>query len=126
MIATSMIGLKFKLAHKRASKDTWNISDKAKHKALIGILKSMIKELERDPEKLVPVPLAFQYKGKEYKGTGIPVISSCKDGVCQQLDITLNKKHLGVIKCTKNGWHITDVPQGLTKVIGNQLLQWYE
>jgi len=124
--STSMIGMKFKLAHKRANKDTWNISDKAKLKNLIQILKDMIRELEKDPEKLMPVPLQFQYKGKEYKGTGIPVISSCKDGVCQQLDITLNKKHLGVIKCTKNGWHITDVPQGLTKAIGNQLFEWYE
>jgi hypothetical protein len=124
--STSMIGLKFKLAHRRANKDTWSVSDKTKHKNLIKILKDMIKELEKDPEKLIPVPLQFQYKGKEYKGTGIPVISSCKDGVCRQLDITLNKKHLGVIKCTKNGWHITDVPQGLTKAIGNQLFQWYE
>ena len=40
---TSMVGLKFKLAHKRADKDTWSISDATRRKALINILKAMTK-----------------------------------------------------------------------------------
>jgi hypothetical protein len=123
---TSMVGLKFKLAHKRADKDTWSISDTARRKQLISILKTMTKELEDEPEKTSLVPLNFAYKGKEYKGIGVPVISSCVNGICQQLDITLNKKHLGVLKCTKNGWKITDVPQGLTNAIGEKVAMWYQ
>ena len=123
---TSMVGLKFKIAHKRAEKDTWSISDNARRKALINILKTMTKELEDEPGKTSLVPLNFAYKGKDYKGVGVPVISSCNNGVCQQLDITLNKKHLGVLKCTKNGWRITDIPQGLANAIGEKVAMWYQ
>lgn len=124
--STSMVGLKFKLAHKRADKDKWSTSDTARRKTLIRILKDFIKELENDPEKMVTVPLEFTYKGKEYKGVGVPVISSCHDGVCKQLDITLNNKHLGVIKCTKNGWRLPDATQGLANAIGQEVFLQYE
>src|SRR5688572_25019732 len=123
---TSMVGLKFKLAHKRAEKDTWSISDNTRRKALNNILKAMTKELEDEPGKTSLVPLNFAYKGKDYKGVGVPVISSCVKGVCQQLDITLNKKHLGVLKCTRNGWRIPDVPQGLANAIGEKVTMWYQ
>jgi hypothetical protein len=123
---TSMVGVKFKLAHKRATKETWSVSDATQRKNLIQILKDFITELETEPQKSVPVPLHFEYKGKQFDGVGIPVMSSCHDGVCDQLDVTLNKKHLGVIKCTKNGWRLTDVPQGLTNTIGEKIFEWYE
>lgn len=123
--STSMVGLKFKLAHKRFDKDKWSASDTAQRNALIKILGDLIDELKREPEKTVPVPLNFQYKRKEYKGVGIPVISSCEGGVCHQLDITLNKKHLGVLKCGKNGWRLTDATQGLANAIGDQVFHWY-
>ncbi|MBT1689946.1 hypothetical protein [Dawidia soli] len=122
---TSMVGLKFKLAHKRASKDTWSASDTAQRNKLIEILRGLIDELEREPEKTVPVPLHFVHKEKDYKGVAIPVISSCVDGVCQQLDVTLNKKHVGVLKYTRNGWRITDTPQGLVNAISAQVEEWY-
>jgi hypothetical protein len=115
--ATGMTGVKFKLAHKRTGPDKWSLSDKAQHKNLIKILKDFIKELESEPEKTIPVPLDFEYRKKKYKGVGIPVISSCENGLCQQVDITLNKKHVGVLKHTKSGWRITDTPQGLTTAI---------
>ena len=89
-------------------------------------MKDLVKELEEQPQKTVPVPLNFSYRGKDYNGVGIPVISSCHDGVCDQLDITLNKKHLGVLKCTTRGWHITDTPTGLAKAIGENVFKWYE
>lgn len=123
---TGMTGVKFKLAHKRAGKDAWSISDNAQRKALIKILKEFINDLEREPQMTVPVPLDFEYKKKKYKGVGIPVMSSCQDGVCQQVDITLNKKHVGVLKHTKSGWRITDVPQGLTAAIQKEVAKNYE
>lgn len=124
--STSMVGIKFKLAHRRAGKEKWSASDNAKRKGLVKILKEMIAEIEKEPEKAIPVPLEFEYKGKAYKGMGVPVMSSCEGGICQQLDITLNNKHLGVIKCTKNGWKLTDVPQGLANAIGHEVFLWYE
>jgi hypothetical protein len=124
--STSMVGLKFKLAHRRADKGKWSASDNARRNALIKVLEEFIGELKREPEMTVTVPLEFEYKGKAYSGVGVPLMSSCHEGVCRQLDITLNKKHLGVLKCTKNGWRITDTPQGLTNAIGAEVFKWYE
>lgn len=123
---TSMVGLKFKLAHKRADKQKWSTSDDTQRKHLIKILQDFIAELEKEPEKTVTIPLNFEFKGKNYTGVAIPVMSSCTGGVCQQLDITLNKKHVGVIRCTKNGWRITGVSQGLVNIIGERIFEWYE
>lgn len=123
---TSMVGLKFKLAHKRAGKASWSASDKAQRQHLIGILQGLITELEEEPEKTVPIPLAFSYRNKDYEGVAIPVMSSCENGVCQQLDITLNHEHTGVLRCTPKGWRITGVPQGLVNVIGNLVFESYE
>jgi hypothetical protein len=44
--STSMNGFKFKIAHKRSTKDKWNISDKAQRSRLVKVLKEFIKELE--------------------------------------------------------------------------------
>jgi hypothetical protein len=41
-----MIGLKYKLAHKRAEKEKWNASDHSQKKRLIQILKELIHQLE--------------------------------------------------------------------------------
>lgn len=43
---TSMLGLKYKLAHKRADKNIWSQSDNAQCKRLVGILKELISELQ--------------------------------------------------------------------------------
>jgi len=123
---TSMVGIKFKLAHKRATKNKWSASDATQRKNLIKILKDFIVELETEPEKTVPIQLDFDYNNKKYSGVAIPVMSSCNEGVCQQLDVTLNKKHLGVIRCTRNGWRITGVKQGIVNAIGEQVSHWYE
>ena len=45
---TDMAGLKYKLAHKRADKETWSASDSARRRRLIKILKDMIKSLEQE------------------------------------------------------------------------------
>ncbi len=46
---TEMIGLKHKIAHRRADKDRWNASDSAQRKRLIAVLREMIAELEKPP-----------------------------------------------------------------------------
>lgn len=53
---TALTGLKYKLAHKRADKDKWNISEKAQRKHLIKMLKNMIAQLEKAPENLNQPP----------------------------------------------------------------------
>ena len=53
---TSLTGLKYKLAHKRADKDKWNISEKAQRKRLIKILKDLIVKLENAPANLNEAP----------------------------------------------------------------------
>ena len=53
---TALTGLKYKLAHKRAENDKWNISDKAQRKRLIKLLKDMIVQLEKAPENLNQPP----------------------------------------------------------------------
>jgi hypothetical protein len=44
---TWMEGRKFKVAHKRASKDAWNASEKAQRKKVIQYLEQMIEELKQ-------------------------------------------------------------------------------
>ena len=44
---TSMTGLKYKLAHKRAEKDKWSVSENAQRKQLIQVLRESINQLER-------------------------------------------------------------------------------
>lgn len=45
---TSLSGLKYKLAHRRADKEEWNISEKAQRKRLINLLKGIIDGLENE------------------------------------------------------------------------------
>jgi hypothetical protein len=54
--STSMSGIKFKLAHKRADKDKWNISDKGQRKRLIKLFREMIAELEKEPVEQQEAP----------------------------------------------------------------------
>lgn len=44
--STELMGIKYKLAHKRANKTTWSASDKAQRKRLIKVLQKMIDQLE--------------------------------------------------------------------------------
>ena len=124
---TAMIGLKLKLAHMRADKGKWNISEGTKRNRLIKMLKEFIAELEQEPEKTEIVPLQFTFKNKEYKGMAVPMMAVCSNGVCNDLDVTLNDKHFGVIRNTKNGWRMTDAKsQAFVNAIGDQILLWYE
>jgi hypothetical protein len=56
--STSLTGLKFKLAHKRADKATWSASTKAQRKKAIQILRQTADELEKqiteEEQKVLP------------------------------------------------------------------------
>jgi len=45
---TSMIGLKYKLAHKRADRNNWSLSDNAQRKRLIEILEALIENIKME------------------------------------------------------------------------------
>jgi hypothetical protein len=45
---TSMTGLKYKLAHKRAEKDKWSTTDNAQRERLIQILQELIAQLKNE------------------------------------------------------------------------------
>lgn len=47
---TAMSGLKYKLAHKRADRETWSATERARRRQLIRILRGMIEDLEGRPE----------------------------------------------------------------------------
>ena len=71
---TSLTGLKFKLAHKRADNEKWNVSDKAQRNRLIKFLKGIIEQLENAPENLNQVPVTKAVpvpKKKAVKRTGV-------------------------------------------------------
>jgi hypothetical protein len=55
---TSMTGLKFKLAHKRADKESWSASTNAQRKHLIKILRDLLQQLEKQ------APLPRKPRGK--------------------------------------------------------------
>jgi len=48
---TEMVGVKHKLAHRRADKGSWSASDPAQRRQLIKILEGMIAELEKPVEE---------------------------------------------------------------------------
>jgi len=56
--STSLTGVKFKLAHKRADKETWSASTKAQQKHAVKILRQIADELEQQlveqEKKVVP------------------------------------------------------------------------
>ena len=45
---TSLTGMKFKLAHRRADKNSWSASTRAQRRQLIKILEQVTKDLERE------------------------------------------------------------------------------
>jgi hypothetical protein len=82
----------------------------------------MLRELEEEV-----IPLEFEYKGNTFKGEGVPVPGTCHDGVCFQLDITLNDENLGIIHSAKNGWKMEQVKdQHFIDAIGQEIMLYYE
>ena len=118
---TTLTGLKYKLAHKRADKDKWSTTAKTQKKRLIELMKELISQLEKEP-----VPIEFEYENETYTGEAIPVSQTCFDGVCSELDISLNDQHIGIIKRMSKGWKIDGAKdQHLVNAIGQQIESWY-
>lgn len=62
---TYMEGKKFKVSHKRASKEGWNISEQAQKKRVIGFLEQVISDLKAADEN-TPVPYVVGGKERIY------------------------------------------------------------
>jgi len=119
--ATEMTGIKFKLAHKRADKETWNTKTPTQRKHLIKFLKEVVTQLEKEP-----IPLEFEYEGQHYKGEGVPITETCSPEICYEVDVTLNDENTGIIRCAKSGWKMDRVEQGLADAIGNEIYLYFE
>ena len=118
---TSLTGLKYKLAHKRADKDKWSSSTKTQKKRLVKLLQEFITQLEKEA-----VPVTFEYEGENYKGEAMPISQTCLDDVCSELDVTINDKHFGIIKKMKNGWKIDGVKdQKMVDRMGEEIEKWF-
>lgn len=78
--------------------------------------------------KRQPVPLNIMHRGKKYEGVAMPLSTSCTEGACYELDITLNNEHMGTIYCGNDmHWKMKDVPdQELVNKIGDEIQLWYE
>jgi hypothetical protein len=73
------------------------------------------------------VPIEIEYKGQKYTGEARPLASSCRDGVCFELDVTLNNEILGTIHRTSGGWKMDKMTdQGFVDAIGEEIFLWYE
>lgn len=115
--STVMTGLKFKLAHKRAGKEKWNISAKAQKKHLIQFLQEMITQLQQET-----IPLELEIDGKHYEGEALPITATLNEGVHHEFEITLNNKNLGLIRRLKSSWKMDTVAdKKLIKAIGEKL-----
>jgi hypothetical protein len=119
---TTMTGLKFKIAHKRADKGKWSTSGPTQRKHLIAFLKKFIAQLEE-----TVIPLEFEVKGKQYKGEAVPIAETCTKDACYEAEIMLNDENIGIIRCAKSGWKMDLVKdQALIDAIGNSITLWFE
>jgi hypothetical protein len=117
-----MTGLKFKVAHKRSDKGSWNASARAQRKRMVALLEENLAALKAEP-----IPLEFEFNGQQIKGEAIPVKAGCHDGICDQHQISLGNQAIGLIRCTKGGWKMSGVQdQKLIDAIGQELFLWYE
>jgi hypothetical protein len=120
--STTLMGLKYKLAHKRADNDKWSARAPTQRAHLVKFLKEWLRQLEEEV-----IPLELEYNGKVYKGEGIPVPETCEEGVCFQLDITLNEESLGIIRSGKTGWKMDNIEdQKFIDAIGQEIMLYYE
>jgi hypothetical protein len=120
--STSLVGLKYKLAHKRAEKEKWSTTAKTQKKRLIRLMEELISQLEKEP-----ITLQFEYDGKIYGGEAVPVPQTCVNGVCTEFDVSLNDKAIGIIKRLTSSWRIDNAKdQKLVTAIGKQIEEWYK
>ena len=53
---TSMTGLKFKIAHKRADSEKWSATPRTQRKRMIQFLQDVIKDLEQQQDEQTRAP----------------------------------------------------------------------
>ena len=83
--------------------------------------------MQTNTYKASVVPIEMEYNGKTYKGEGRPLTNTCIEGVCFELDITLNNEHLGIIRCESDGWKMSSIAdQSFVNAIGQEISLWYE
>ncbi|MCW3996454.1 MAG: hypothetical protein NWE98_09965 [Candidatus Bathyarchaeota archaeon] len=63
--STEMTGSKYKIAHKRAGKDTWSAPDAKQRKEMVKALKEIISELETTPETQATQNRAIEKKSRQ-------------------------------------------------------------
>jgi hypothetical protein len=115
---TEMTGLKFKLAHRRAGKEKWNISSKTQKKHLVSFLKEMITQLEQPT-----IPIELEVGKEKYEGEALPITATFHDGIHDEYEITLNDKNLGLLRRMKSGWKMDLVnDKKLVKAIGQSIM----
>jgi hypothetical protein len=120
--STTLMGLKYKIAHKRADKGKWNIKSTTQRTHLIQFLKEWIHQLESET-----IPLEFEYNGVTYKGEGVAIPGTCEADVCFQLDVTLNDENYGIIRSGKSGWKMDNVNDNkFVEALGNEIQLYYE
>jgi hypothetical protein len=119
--STSLAGLKFKIAHKRADKDKWSTSSKTQRKHLITFLKNIVATLEKDP-----IVFEFEYNGQAHRGEAIAIPETCDDnGVCSQFEVTLDDESVGIIQRGKKEWKMESITdKGLIKSIAHEISIW--
>ncbi|HEX2845102.1 MAG TPA: hypothetical protein VHN59_01040 [Chitinophagaceae bacterium] len=120
--STSLIGMKYKLAHRRADKNKWSAKTPTQRKHLIDFLKEILHQLESEV-----MSLEFEYKDQVYKGEAVPLPETCINGVCYQLDITLNDENMGIARYMKSGWKLDKSDdKKFVEALGNEIMSHYK
>jgi len=115
--STVLSGYKYKVAHKRAGKNSWSATAATQRKHLIGFLREMIAQLQAKP-----LELSFEYKGQVYKGEAVPVLQACIDDTCYEYEITLNSEYIGILRRMSSGWKMNESDNpALIRAIGKQI-----
>jgi hypothetical protein len=84
-------------------------------------MQELISQLEKEP-----IPLQFEYDGNIYKGEAVPIAATCADGMCSELDVSINDKHIGIIKKLTRQWKIDGATDPkFVNTIGEQIEQWF-
>ncbi|MFN2439155.1 MAG: hypothetical protein ABR503_08140 [Chitinophagaceae bacterium] len=52
---------------------------------------------------------------------------TCVDGICVELDVSINDQHIGIIKRLKNNWQIDGAKyQKFVDLIGSEIKNWHK
>lgn len=69
---TSMTGLKFKVAHKRADSEKWSATPKTQRKRMIQFLRGVIEDLEKQPDEVEQEAVAMPTQAPRRKPKSVP------------------------------------------------------